>query len=252
MALIKCPECNRDVSSTADICPHCGYKLLKQKNIETMKKTLAHSKNTIKSIKSSRKFKIIFSIIASVLALLVLAILYFTSPLLLFLLLLIGMNVVAWFASYRWVARKKWFFWASLVLTGTMALMIVPLLFGLVPPDIITSLFCSLILVSIAFVIKLSFKKSKVESDSLVTPRFEKTIIDVHICSRCGEVYPKERPRLCSKCNNSVMKTIKVETMNGSELTVVTCLDCQHKSFDKIDKCQSCGSSNTTTEYRRF
>lgn len=25
MALIKCPECNNDVSSTTYRCPHCGY-----------------------------------------------------------------------------------------------------------------------------------------------------------------------------------------------------------------------------------
>ena len=252
MALIKCPECTRDVSDTAAHCPHCGYNLSRQKNIKSMQKSIGTFKHIAKTIKSNRKFKIVFSIIASVLALLVLAILYFTSPLLLFLLSLICMNVVAWFASYRWAARKKWFFWASLVLTGTMALMIVPLLFGLAPPDIITSSFCSLILVSIAFVIKLSFNKSKVESDSLVTPRFEKTTIDVHICSRCGEVYPKERPNSCFKCNNSVMRTVKVETINDGKLAVVTCLDCQQKTFHKTDKCPSCGSSNITTEYRCF
>ena len=27
MALIKCPECNHDVSTTAAFCPNCGYKL---------------------------------------------------------------------------------------------------------------------------------------------------------------------------------------------------------------------------------
>ena len=30
MALINCPECNKEVSDKAEICPHCGYKLLKQ------------------------------------------------------------------------------------------------------------------------------------------------------------------------------------------------------------------------------
>jgi hypothetical protein len=29
MALIKCPECNRDVSDSAEMCPHCGYKVKK-------------------------------------------------------------------------------------------------------------------------------------------------------------------------------------------------------------------------------
>ena len=27
MALIKCPECNRDVSDKANVCIHCGYPL---------------------------------------------------------------------------------------------------------------------------------------------------------------------------------------------------------------------------------
>lgn len=29
MALIKCPECNHDVSDSAETCPHCGYKIKK-------------------------------------------------------------------------------------------------------------------------------------------------------------------------------------------------------------------------------
>lgn len=29
MALINCPECNKEVSDKAEICPHCGYKILK-------------------------------------------------------------------------------------------------------------------------------------------------------------------------------------------------------------------------------
>ncbi len=31
MALIKCPECNREVSSDAKTCPHCGKDLSKSK-----------------------------------------------------------------------------------------------------------------------------------------------------------------------------------------------------------------------------
>lgn len=32
MALIKCPECGKEVSDTCDKCIHCGYQLKKQKN----------------------------------------------------------------------------------------------------------------------------------------------------------------------------------------------------------------------------
>lgn len=33
MALIKCPECGKDVSDTAKMCPHCGYKIKISKSI---------------------------------------------------------------------------------------------------------------------------------------------------------------------------------------------------------------------------
>lgn len=33
MALIKCPECGKDVSDTAKMCPHCGYKIKIRKSI---------------------------------------------------------------------------------------------------------------------------------------------------------------------------------------------------------------------------
>lgn len=35
MALIKCPECGRDVSTAADACPHCGYPIAKMRIKET-------------------------------------------------------------------------------------------------------------------------------------------------------------------------------------------------------------------------
>lgn len=31
MALINCPECNREISDTAKVCPSCGYKINLQK-----------------------------------------------------------------------------------------------------------------------------------------------------------------------------------------------------------------------------
>lgn len=30
MALIKCPECGEDISTAADVCPHCGFPLKKK------------------------------------------------------------------------------------------------------------------------------------------------------------------------------------------------------------------------------
>ena len=37
MALIKCVECNKEISDTAKTCPHCGYKLRKKKSICSLK-----------------------------------------------------------------------------------------------------------------------------------------------------------------------------------------------------------------------
>ena len=34
MSLIKCPECNGKVSDTAKTCPHCGFDLIKEKEID--------------------------------------------------------------------------------------------------------------------------------------------------------------------------------------------------------------------------
>ena len=27
MALVKCPECDKEISDTTDVCIHCGYKI---------------------------------------------------------------------------------------------------------------------------------------------------------------------------------------------------------------------------------
>lgn len=31
--LVQCPECNKDVSDSAEVCPHCGYRLLGRENL---------------------------------------------------------------------------------------------------------------------------------------------------------------------------------------------------------------------------
>lgn len=45
MALIKCPECGKDISDTCDICIHCGYKLKNQQ-----KKDNNHNSNDLQVI----------------------------------------------------------------------------------------------------------------------------------------------------------------------------------------------------------
>ena len=49
MALIKCPECGKEVSDKASACIHCGYPLQEQKMTTTMsnsKKVVIHSFDT--------------------------------------------------------------------------------------------------------------------------------------------------------------------------------------------------------------
>ena len=40
MALIKCPECGKEVSTAAEACPHCGYPLKSRKPTEYETKTI--------------------------------------------------------------------------------------------------------------------------------------------------------------------------------------------------------------------
>ena len=40
MAIIKCPECNKEISDQANSCPNCGYVLNNQKNKEVNKRIL--------------------------------------------------------------------------------------------------------------------------------------------------------------------------------------------------------------------
>jgi len=46
MALINCPECNREVSDTAMTCPNCGYSL-KETTKDVVKKTMKNSRKKI-------------------------------------------------------------------------------------------------------------------------------------------------------------------------------------------------------------
>lgn len=55
MALIKCPECNREISDIAKSCPHCGYNLFATK--------LSKKKSSLSKILKSRKFKTAISIV---------------------------------------------------------------------------------------------------------------------------------------------------------------------------------------------
>lgn len=57
MALIKCPECGKEISDTAKNCIHCGYALKEENNAETPQ-TVVHIEAPKKG-KSSKNFLVI-------------------------------------------------------------------------------------------------------------------------------------------------------------------------------------------------
>lgn len=69
MALIFCPECNKEVSDTAKRCVHCGYKLKKEKH----KKKIEKKKKIVKK-------RIIISFSALMLVGILFCLYYFFSP----------------------------------------------------------------------------------------------------------------------------------------------------------------------------
>lgn len=128
--LIKCEECGGQVSSEAKFCPHCGYVLSKTKKEKRS--------NSNKILTNLLKFEwvndvgdwlsdipviggclmvlfalLIFGVIvaAIVLALVGLGSL---SPRLGIIVCAIGFAVMAYFATYKWHARRKWMFWVAL------------------------------------------------------------------------------------------------------------------------------------------
>ena len=67
MALINCPECNKNISDTVDACPHCGFKLsnkiiVTQENEKTQKPT--------KSVQISSKTGCLVMVILSIITIL--------------------------------------------------------------------------------------------------------------------------------------------------------------------------------------
>ena len=144
MALIKCPECEREISTMATSCPHCGFPLEDQNPHEAAmrKKKCNHHRNTWKSvILSIIRFEwvdkvttllskipylgCLFSWLFTMLCFIAIVVvgalffcwLYRISPLLTIIIGMIGFNIIAFLASYVWHSRKSWFFWLCLTLT---------------------------------------------------------------------------------------------------------------------------------------
>ena len=61
MALIHCPECNHDISDTAETCPNCGFLVFKRGSLE--------SEKVVKPLSSKKKSgygKATFGVIGSI------------------------------------------------------------------------------------------------------------------------------------------------------------------------------------------
>lgn len=66
MALIKCPECGRNVSDTANACPNCGFAISGIENIQELSRIKEEELGDIKREKS--KTAVICAIIAIIFA----------------------------------------------------------------------------------------------------------------------------------------------------------------------------------------
>ena len=63
MALIKCPECGRDVSDKADDCIHCGFPLKEQAGHSTEHSNCGQNKQAMVQNKPAKHFGVILSVI---------------------------------------------------------------------------------------------------------------------------------------------------------------------------------------------
>jgi len=43
MALVNCPECKKEVSETANLCPNCGFKISDKGSVKVAKKVVRES-----------------------------------------------------------------------------------------------------------------------------------------------------------------------------------------------------------------
>ena len=65
MAIIKCPNCNQDVSDKAKNCPHCDYKINDFDEVERLKNSVSvspsNTRNTFNPI--AKKFNLVVMIV---------------------------------------------------------------------------------------------------------------------------------------------------------------------------------------------
>lgn len=135
MALIKCPECESVVSNKAANCPQCGFPISKTEKRNKANIRLYVIKRYILNffVKLSLPFKKIFHykwfliafvvpiVICGILALFLLGMwileqLFELNSTIGLVILILGANILSWFASYKWGASKL-LFWLGLIVT---------------------------------------------------------------------------------------------------------------------------------------
>ena len=77
MALIKCPDCQKDVSDKADKCPYCGYPIISLSSNNTLSPASSTFNTSPKLILSSKK---IAAIVATTLVIILAVVLGVVIP----------------------------------------------------------------------------------------------------------------------------------------------------------------------------
>ena len=132
---INCPKCGNTLTAESSFCNKCGAKLIKQETKkekrfwEITKNIFEHIWDFIENIWDFlTDIPVIGCFLSAIFALLCVGLVGFAGIMILvglfsihyilgFIVLLVGMDVIAYFASFKWGMRKPWFFWAALVLS---------------------------------------------------------------------------------------------------------------------------------------
>lgn len=137
MSLIKCPECENVISNKAITCPQCGFPISRTKKYNKIKFVLYVAKRYIlnffvklsiqfKKILDSKRFLflVVFPIMICIIITVCLFWMWLMEQLFEFnstvglVTLFFSMNILNWFASYKWGASKL-LFWLGLIITIT-------------------------------------------------------------------------------------------------------------------------------------
>lgn len=141
--ITQCKECGGQVSSEAKCCPHCGYKQPRQKKANNYDEKNAFAQffkfdwvndvgdwlSDIPIIGGCLTMLFVILLVGGVIAAVVFALigLWSLSPRLGIIVFAIGFAVLAYFATYKWHARRRWMFWLALPASIAMIILAIVL-----------------------------------------------------------------------------------------------------------------------------